>query len=110
MRVLVTDDPNRPHAQAGQVLELPDAEARQLILTGGAVATDAPVSEPPAAPAPDPSPVDDPPAEGASLTDADETPAAEETPEPDAVVPARVRRRQTKPKPVPPASARRKRR
>lgn len=46
MRVLIHDLPLRPHAQAGQVLDLPEAEAKDMIARG--TATAAP-DEPPAA-------------------------------------------------------------
>jgi hypothetical protein len=64
MRVLVTDLPHAPHAHAGQVLDLPDAEAQDMIHRGTATAAppddpidDAPPtpeSAPPTPPAPKP--------------------------------------------------------
>ena len=61
MRVLINDVPNKPHAQTGQVLDLPDAEATDMIARGSAVlapALQAPVAAEPPAPV---APVLDPP-------------------------------------------------
>lgn len=48
MRVLVNDIPNKPHAHAGQVLDLPEQEAKDMLSRGTAVSAPdepAPVTE-----------------------------------------------------------------
>jgi len=64
MRVLVKELPDKPHADAGKVLDLPEAEAKDMITRGTAVA--APVAE---------TQPDEPPAELSG--------GAEPTPEPE---------------------------
>lgn len=59
MRVLVNDVPSRPHANAGQVLDLPDAEAQDMIRRGTAVEVSGePPAELPEEPTPEPEPVE----------------------------------------------------
>lgn len=57
MRVLVTGLPDKPHASAGHVLDLPDDEAKDMILRGTATAApEEPPAELPGEPEPGPAP------------------------------------------------------
>lgn len=57
MRVVITGRPNHPHAQEGQTLDLPEAEAVDMLQRGTAVrAVDEPPEELPGEPIPEPAP------------------------------------------------------
>ena len=94
--------------QTGQVVDVDQTEGE--IMVGHQFAelappeVDVPLDETPA-PATDPAPIPD----GGTLVDVEDDDAIAEKPEPEDTVPARVRRRQAKPKATPPASRRKRR-